>query len=47
LLLCILGTFLALTTGRRRIGLMLFLVTLLATLLFFGYHVTEPLPLSF
>lgn len=37
----------AMTTRRRRLVIALFLLALTATLLWFKYHVTDPLPLSF
>lgn len=37
----------AMWTGRRWLVIVLFLLALTATLLWFRYHVTEPLPLSF
>jgi len=45
--LLILAALLALWAGRGRLGLALFVVSLVATLLLFNYHVTSALPLSF
>jgi Family of unknown function (DUF5993) len=45
--LLILATHIALWTGRRRLGLALFIVSLAATLLLFNHHATSTLPLSF
>lgn len=41
------ATFLALGTGRRRLGLALFVVSLLATLGLAATHMTSELTLSF
>jgi hypothetical protein len=43
----ILATLIALWTGRRRLGLALFAVSLVATLLLFNHHVTSSLALQF
>jgi hypothetical protein len=45
--LLILATFLALWTGRRRLGLTLFITSLAATLLLYNHHATSTLALSF
>ena len=43
----ILATFIAQLTGRRRLAISLFLVSLAATGLLFRIHVSDPLGLSF
>jgi hypothetical protein len=43
----ILATFLAMRAGCRWLALLLFLVSLTATLLIFRHHVTSELPLNF
>jgi hypothetical protein len=45
--LLILATLVALWTGRRRLGLALFVVSLAATLMLFNHHATSTLSLSF
>ena len=45
--LLLLTAFAAIVTRRRKAGLALFLAALLLTLLVFGLHVTDRLPLNF
>lgn len=45
--LTIFAAFLAMRAGRRRLALGLFGVALLATLVLFGSHLTNTLPLNF
>lgn len=45
--LLILANFLAVWAGRRKLALVLFSVSLLAILLLFNHHVTDPLNLTF
>jgi hypothetical protein len=47
ILLLILGTLLAMCAGKRTLALALFVISLVATLLLFGSHVTTSLPLNF